>query len=191
MESLLQPTKLCTGPCGRELSATNEYFYKNSQGKYGLDTRCKDCRYAHTKAWRLANPEKRVEQSKRYYQKHPETSQRSTRKYTEANPEKVKARLVKNWLRSLYGLTEHQYQELWDSQNGKCAVCNELETKGKRLHVDHDHSCCPGEETCGKCIRGLLCGKCNTGLGMFNDKEITLLNAVQYLRKNTKPKIIA
>ena len=35
--------------------------------------------------------------------------------------------------------------------------------------VDHDHSCCPGSKTCGKCLRGLACQKCNQGIGQFGD----------------------
>ena len=63
-------------------------------------------------------------------------------------------------------------------QNGCCAICKGEEPsdfKG-RLSIDHDHSS-------GK-IRGLLCMKCNSGLGMFNDDEDILLNAIKYLKGN-------
>lgn len=47
--------------------------------------------------------------------------------------------------------------------------------------VDHDHSCCPGERSCGKCVRGLLDQKCNTMIGMARDNVATLTRAQIYL----------
>jgi hypothetical protein len=49
------------------------------------------------------------------------------------------------------------------------------------FHVDHDHACCPGTRSCGKCIRGMLCNRCNTGLGMFLDDPNRLRHAASYL----------
>jgi hypothetical protein len=37
------------------------------------------------------------------------------------------------------------------------------------VHIDHDHSCCRGKKSCGTCVRGLACGDCNTGVGLFGD----------------------
>lgn len=63
-----------------------------------------------------------------------------------------------------------------------CEVCGvDIVTKvrnsaGKiqaRLVVDHDHACCPGERSCGNCIRGLICFQCNAAAGMLqNDSSI-------------------
>lgn len=67
------------------------------------------------------------------------------------------------WLKKAYDLTVEQYQKLVDAQDGVCAICDQPPKKN-RLHVDHDHSCCPGKVSCGKCIRGLLCTSCNSKL---------------------------
>lgn len=86
-----------------------------------------------------------------------------------------------------YGLTKDQFEALLQRQGGTCAIpgCTEtgVETRaGKRmLHVDHDHACCPAGRSCGKCIRGLLCFRHNTGLGKFGDSVEGLLNALEYL----------
>lgn len=79
-----------------------------------------------------------------------------------------------------YGLTPETYESLLATQNYRCAIC-ELEEDRRRFSVDHDHSCCPGKKTCGKCIRGLLCHKCNVGLGMFNNDIDVLRKTIKYL----------
>ncbi len=72
----------------------------------------------------------------------------------------------------LYGITKDQYEDLLVKQNGVCAICLSLDLK-KTLCVDHDHQT-------GR-IRGLLCSKCNKGLGLFGDTRDLLLKAVKYL----------
>lgn len=81
-----------------------------------------------------------------------------------------------------YGLTPEEYIVMEKTQGGVCACCGEPEREKKRLSVDHDHSCCPGLYSCGKCIRGLLCTRCNKALGQFGDNVDLLENAVVYLK---------
>lgn len=86
-----------------------------------------------------------------------------------------------------YGLTVEQYQKMLDDQGHVCAICSKPETMlTRRLHVDHDHSCCAQTaKSCGKCIRGLICHGCNTGLGSFNDDLEFLFLSEVYLLKYT------
>ena len=65
-----------------------------------------------------------------------------------------------------YKMTFEQYHNMLDLQDG-CDICN---AKGRRMVVDHDHSCCgPSSQnnTCGKCVRALLCDGCNTAIGQI------------------------
>lgn len=81
-----------------------------------------------------------------------------------------------------YGITEQTYREMFERQFGICAICPEqLKLYGTKTHIDHDHSCCSTGKGCGKCVRGLLCPACNTGLGGFKDSTESLRRAIEYL----------
>lgn len=88
-----------------------------------------------------------------------------------------------NVLKSATGVTKEQYLDLLDCQDNKCAICKiSIEENKRNLSVDHCHS--------DNYVRGLLCTKCNFGLGYFNDNEELLLNAIDYLNNNFKNKKI-
>ena len=79
-------------------------------------------------------------------------------------------------IRRQYGITLAEYDAMLEKQDYKCAICgNEDEVEGRRLAIDHCHS--QGH------VRGLLCGKCNRGLGLFYDKPELLQNAINYLAR--------
>lgn len=78
----------------------------------------------------------------------------------------------RNWyMKTNYGISWEKYEQMCKAQNNRCAICR---CKPDRLHIDHCHS--------KRNIRGLLCGNCNRGLGMFHDKEKFLTAAANYLR---------
>ena len=55
-------------------------------------------------------------------------------------------------------------------------------------NVDHAHTCCPGKESCGDCIRGIVCFRCNTGLGLVEawlTAGRTLTDILNYLKHST------
>ena len=65
-----------------------------------------------------------------------------------------------------YGLTQRQFDLLLEVQQFACAMCEDPFHVQQLIHVDHDHSCCPGKNrSCGRCVRGLLCHTCNVALG--------------------------
>ena len=77
-----------------------------------------------------------------------------------------------------YTLTVEQMMTLWLNPRCGNAVCSNT----RNLHVDHDHACCPEPgKSCGKCVRGLLCHKCNVALGQVNDDRGLLLGLIDYL----------
>lgn len=78
-------------------------------------------------------------------------------------------------LRRLYGMTLAEYDELFEAQDGVCAICGSTNTNGHRLVVDHDHGT--------KEIRGLLCHNCNRGMGLLQDNSELLYKAGDYLKK--------
>jgi hypothetical protein len=74
-----------------------------------------------------------------------------------------------------YGLTPEALAAMIDSQGGKCAICTtDLTALPQRnIHVDHCHKT-------GR-LRNVLCGKCNTGLGMLRDDPVLLRRAADYI----------
>lgn len=95
------------------------------------------------------------------------------KEYYEANKESFNRRAMKSKFKSRFNITLEYYWDLFNKQNGLCALCNEPEPLGILLSVDHCHKT-------GK-IRGLLCGHCNRGLGLFRDNPEVLIKAAEYV----------
>lgn len=93
----------------------------------------------------------------------------------------LKDRVWEYKIKNIYNITIDFYLDLLDKQDGKCAICQSPPLK-KRLAIDHDHTCCDGDSSCGKCIRGLLCASCNTGLGYAQDSVSILESMIVYLK---------
>jgi hypothetical protein len=86
-------------------------------------------------------------------------------------------------IKRMYNLSRLQVEKLLIDQDG-CAICHRSENLFPVWWaVDHDHSCCSGNTSCGKCVRGIVCSFCNRGLGQFLDSKKNLLSAIKYLDK--------
>lgn len=86
-----------------------------------------------------------------------------------------KKELIRN-----YGITLEDYDNIFEKQDGVCAICKKINLSGRRLSVDHNHE--TGE------IRGLLCIQCNTKLGILENKEF-LKEATKYLKEYNPKKL--
>lgn len=63
-------------------------------------------------------------------------------------------------------ISADEYAAMLERQNGRCAICCR---PGQCLDIDHDHGCCPGANSCGVCIRGLLCRACNKRMSIIDN----------------------
>lgn len=81
-------------------------------------------------------------------------------------------------LRRTYGVADDEYKAMLRAQRHRCAICKSQTPNrlgSKRFAIDHDHKT-------GK-VRGLLCHKCNTALGLVGDDIETLENMMKYLKE--------
>lgn len=145
----------CAG-CHLTYAHTPEFFYKHAQSKNGLYRKCKRCMDIEAKA---------------YNKSHPPSKNRAA----------VKRRCI---LKKVYGLTSDEFDQMMLSQNHRCAICRTdiagvVETSKRRKQkavVDHDHKT--------GAVRELLCGKCNTALGMIGDDIDVARTLINYLVKH-------
>jgi hypothetical protein len=167
--------KVCT-KCKRELAV--RYFSKDSTRKDKLHPHCKSCRNVYHTPWSRIRGlipsvgRKRRKQGMKSYVKHREERTKKMRGRTSDYKKE-------SFIKSVYGITLKDYDNMLKNQKGVCAICGEKETRKNRytgicrLHIDHDHKT-------GK-VRGLLCHACNFGIAAFNDNSILFDKAKEYL----------
>lgn len=146
--------------CGETKKLTE--FYRNSTSRDGFRADCKSCHSIRYREWRQANQERLREKMRQYRIENADAL--------------VHAKLMRT-----YGISLERYVEMFEAQGGVCAICRG--TYARALAVDHDHACCPGKKSCGECVRGLLCGSCNVGLGNFREDPSRMYAAISYLEK--------
>lgn len=157
-----QESKTCAR-CGEHKNA--DQFYKTGAGR--LRHACKICYSDHNREMRKKHLEKR----NKYEQSRPCGWERTGRsKYKAPEPERWALYILR-----VYKITADQYRAMLDAQGGVCAICKTECNRSTttRMCVDHCHDT-------GK-VRGLLCFKCNSGLGKFNDDQELLRSAAKYL----------
>jgi recombination endonuclease VII len=132
-----------------------EAFGSNKAMYDGKQNYCKPCAVAVVTASRTKNPT---------------AHRRSSKAWREANPEHHKD-INARWR---YGVAHGTYARMFEEQGGKCAICETTDTAPTgRFHIDHCHDT-------GK-VRGLLCQKCNLGIGHLKHDPEIIRSAISYL----------
>lgn len=146
------PTKKCTG-CLQDLPL--EQFSRHYNTRDGFRPKCRACRSDEARQLIAKNPHKKREYYRAFANRRGPLAQR---------PKKLFER---------YRLESGRYEEMLIQQKGLCAICHLPPDNDRKLQVDHCHY--TGE------IRGLLCMKCNKGIGQLNDDPDLLVAALRYL----------
>lgn len=113
--------------------------------------------------------------AKRYRTKFPDRVKAAKKKYLTSPHGRKVVRSYKRrtsgaaLLKHRYGITPQKLETMRQQRGGLCDVCKQPSD----LVIDHDHAT-------GK-LRGLLCHKCNLGLGHFRENVTTLGAAISYL----------
>lgn len=158
--------------CKKDLSSV--CFQKNKSAPDGLQYRCKECTRIANKACRAKRGHLWKEKLDPW-KKRPENRERSNasvrRRRRLLDPKKRHDDQLRWALKSKYGLTPELKQILIDCQGGICFICQ----------VPIDIYCATDHSHEIDTIRGMLCKKCNSGLGFFNDSADLLKRAAQYL----------
>lgn len=139
----------------------SSYFYKDS--KHGLQRYCKMCLVHIRKEHYIKNRDKILN--------------KLAIKNSNMNPEQLKIKTKENNIKSKYsklGISIDIYYKALKDQNNKCYICKQPPSI-KSLHIDHCHKT--------GTFRGLLCTRCNTGLGLFKDNISIIEEAINYLNR--------
>ena len=92
---------------------------------------------------------------------------------------KISRQKTREWNRKkISGFTPEDFENKLKEQRYKCAICGTEDPGATNWHADHDHT--TGQK------RGVLCHKCNTGLGLLKDDVNILCSAIEYLNHYTK-----
>jgi hypothetical protein len=148
--------------------ASKEKQKKRSAEHYGKN---KPRILAKMKKYHLDNREKRLEgQKKRYYDKHEEELARY-KKYYESN----RGKIINNRRKSIYGVAQGWFDKTFAEQGFVCSVCLSSDWGKNGPHIDHDHGT--------GVVRGILCHRCNVGMGLFKDNIDVMKRAIRYLER--------
>ena len=131
----------------------------------------------YNKQYYKDNRDEIIKRTKEYAKVHSKEHYEYTKRWRKNHPKKVKE-INKRQKLKRYNLSHKDWLRMWDNQNGRCAICSRPFIEPSDAYVDHNHQ--SGE------IRGLLCMKCNFGLGLFKDNPKLTARLTEYLLRKEK-----
>jgi len=129
------------------------------------------------KEYRQANREVISEYQRRWGQVNQGRLDETRRTYREANREQIREYGREHQATTRYGLTRAERDYIEETQLRRCAAC--LDPLGSDAQVDHDHACCGRETSCGDCVRGIVCGRCNKIVGRYENGTLRRTDLIE------------
>ncbi len=151
--------------------------HKRAQKKYDQSDKHKATRkrYRQTEKYKIAK--------KLHYQSDKGKAERKC--YRQSEKYKITTKLYHqsgkykaHKLMYVYKLSIEDYNELFNQQEGKCRICS------KEFNIKDPHDVCIDHSHATGKVRGILCRKCNLGLGAFDDDIGKLLCVIKYLEES-------
>jgi len=185
-------TKVCQRcKLPRELTdfTKNQRWCRSCMKEYRVEYNKKnvDKRKVVERRYRVQNKEKIAARHRAYYAEHKAYYRERGQVWRTVNPERNREQnrrnQSKNRLRYRYGLSDADIQVLLAVQEGRCPGCQRSFSQTLEWQVDHDHACCLGTESCGSCVRGLLCRACNSAIGLLADSLERLERLGSYIQQ--------
>lgn len=118
------------------------------------------------------------EKSLKYHYENHDKNILKNQKYFRENRNILNKKRNEFHYKHTYGITIYEKREMEIRQNSKCIICGKKFKNTADIHVDHNHNT--------KEVRMLLCHKCNTGIGMFNEDTERMEQAIFYLKMFNK-----
>jgi len=145
-------------------------FPRDKRASSGHRSNCKSC---HSKSRRI------------YYEQHRDELLARNREWRQRNYDKYllyaresgrrrRKEITEAQRKAKYGVSPEDYERMLLDQGGGCAICGDPPGE-RQLHVDHSHK--------DLTVRGILCARCNCGLGMFRNRTDLLGIAIRYLER--------
>jgi hypothetical protein len=127
----------------------------------------------------MANLTKAQHASREWRKKNKEHHKALIAKWEKNNRLKYLLGRRNRWNKKRYGITLDDYLTMCEKVQNCCEICgNTPNGRWKKLCIDHDHKT-------GK-VRGLLCEKCNTAIGLLGDSAEKIQHAIIYLEKHER-----
>ncbi len=167
---------------GPQEEKEGELFDNGNVCKFSVK-RCIQCgRTKPLEEFHAISPKKRRRRFRRSFCK--ECDYANQKKYREADPEIHRKWQRKRLLKSKYGMTPADFDNMLEGQKWLCAICGTLLVINAVGHRNQkDSACLDHDHATGK-VRKILCFRCNLGIGHFGDNIELLKLAIAYLENH-------